>query len=32
MQVGRFFVEGQMEKPDPATLDAFLTDFERKLQ
>ena len=32
MQVGRFFVEAQMEKPDPATLDAFLTDFERKLQ
>lgn len=32
MQVGRFFVEAQMEKPDSATLDAFLTDFERKLK
>ena len=32
MQVGRFFVEAQMENPDPATLDAFLTDFERKLK
>ena len=32
MQVGRFFVEAQMEKPDRATLDAFLTDFEKKLQ
>ena len=32
MQVGRLFVEAQMEKPDRAALDAFLTDFEKKLQ
>ena len=32
MQVGRFFVEAQMEKPDPATLDAFLNDFEKQLR
>ncbi len=32
VQMGRLLVEGQMEKPDPATLDAFLTEFEKQLR
>ena len=31
-QVGRYFIVAQMEKPDPKTLDTFLTGFEKQLQ
>lgn len=31
-QIGRFFVIAQGEKPDPAGINAFLSDFERQLR
>ena len=31
-QIGRYFVIAQGEKPDPAGIDAFLSDFERQLR
>ncbi len=32
VHAGRYFLVGQAEKPDPAALDAFLTEFEKQLQ